>query len=136
MLLPPPRLDLGGGLRPTFGRLSLDEAEGLLQGLYEVNLRQTRAGVPSVDQALRVGSLRYIRRDPSEHWRTKREIWTYGGGDCEDLAAAVAADMTARGEPAIPVVYRVNPSLAHAVVWVKRPRLLIDPSRTGGMSAP
>lgn len=111
----------------------------MLQGLYEVDLQQLREGVPGILGALTVGSggpgrrmLRYIRSDKPEHWRTVREVWEHGGGDCEDLAAAVAAELTLNGEPARPVVYQVSPRLAHVVVRTADGRLL-DPSKLGGM---
>lgn len=136
---PSPLLLGGGGLRPRLGRLDLAEAEALLQGLAGVNRVQLLRGVPGVSTALQLGRLRYIRSDPSEHWRSVREIWANGGGDCEDLAAAVAAELQLRGIQARPVVRRVSPTLAHALVAVRHHNggeTLIDPSITGGMRGP
>lgn len=136
-----------GGLRPSFSPLPLDEASELLQGLYRVDLKQLAKGYPPVSAALLPDAsgrrrLRYIRTDPREHWRTIADLWRFGGGDCEDLAAAVAAEITFSGLwVAQPVVYQVRPGLAHAVVQIVSgpPRglvqigALLDPSRTGGM---
>lgn len=116
----------------------------MLQGLYQVNLEQLRSGqVAPISFALHKGSslgstrdgrlLRYIRSDPRERWQTVRDIWQTGGGDCEDLAAAVAAELTLKGVPARPVIYRVRDGLAHAVVQDLETGQLIDPSKTGGM---
>lgn len=130
-----------GGITPRLGSLSLGEAEAMLYGLYVLDLYQLARGVPPISGALqrRAGGrrLRYIRRDPDEHWQSLREIWATGGGDCEDLAAAVAAEYTWRhGLMARPVIRRVRPGLAHAVVEIQQGPLAgqrIDPSRTGGM---
>lgn len=128
-------------IRPTFSHMTVSEAALMLQGLYLVNLQQLAHGAPPVSDALqrsRGGGrrLRYIRRDKAEHWRTIRDLWRFGGGDCEDLAAAVAAESTWRGQLARPVIYRVRPGLSHAVVEVLEGPLagkMLDPSRTGGM---
>lgn len=126
---------------PRFGRLSLPEADALLLGLHAANVYQLRHGVPPVSAALHADAfgrrlLRYIRRDPREHWRTIREIWAAGGGDCEDLAAAVSAELAVQGVAAVPRIMWVRPGLAHGVVQVLAGPLagrLLDPSKTGGM---
>lgn len=146
-----------GGLTPTLPGLSLEEASYMLQGLYGANISQLRRGTPGINDALVKGRIRYIRDDPQELWEPIKTIWIMGGGDCEDLSAAVAAELTLKGVLARPVIYRVNPRLAHAVVEILDPRLqrrlrvgmkyfghpvikvtpegyaIIDPSRTGGM---
>jgi hypothetical protein len=142
-----------GGIRPTLPSLSLEESAWMLQGLFFVNKAQLARGVPGIDRALktRPRRVRYIRADRAELWRPIRAIWLAGGGDCEDLAAAVAAELDTAGVPARPVIYRVRPGLAHAVVEILDPRFralpkgamlfghpvigpgIIDPSRTGGM---
>lgn len=140
------------GLTPTFSPLPLGEAAWLLQGLYLVNLEQLRQGIPPISAALHRGPtgqrvIRYERRDREEHWRTLRDLWRFRMGDCEDLAAAVAAELTYAGIPARPVIYKVRPGLAHAVVQITAPSQLaglvgltpgtiLDPSRTGGMGEP
>lgn len=132
-----------GAIFPSLPALSLGEAAAMLQGLYQVDLVQLRGGAPGVLAALRRGSagpgrrrLRYIRRDPAELWQPVRTIWSKGGGDCEDLAAATAAELTLGGIPARPVIYRVRPGLAHAVVEIQATRQLLDPSKLGGMGEP
>jgi len=128
-------------IRPSFDPVNLQEAAELLQGLYRVNLLQSRQGVPGILGALMLGSagpgrrkLRYIRSDTAERWQSLRNIWRRGGGDCEDLAAAGAAELTLLGVPARPVVYRVNDHLAHVVIQsMQDPRRFWDPSKIGGM---
>lgn len=135
----------GGRIRPSLPSLNISEAALMLQGLYLVDLQQLRQGVPPISAALHPGSglsghgrrrLVYDRRDPRERWKSVRDIWHDGGGDCEDLAAAVAAELTLCGVPARPVIYVVRPGLAHAVVQDLETGELIDPSRTGGMGEP
>lgn len=57
-----------------------------------------------------------------------------GRGDCEDLAAAVAAERTRAGHPSTLVLIRVGPRLSHAVVKDLNTGDLHDPSLTGGMA--
>lgn len=105
-----------------------------MSGLVQLDVVQIRAGVPPISPALNSGRLRYIRRDPDEHWLTLREIWERGGGDCEDLAAALAAELIAvHGRPARVVLKRMGPGLIHAVTEDTKSGLLLDPSITGGM---
>ena len=128
-------------VRPSIGRLSIPEAEALLSGLVAVNRLQIAQGaVPSgsaFSAALRAGQLRYIRRDPDEHWMTLREVWAAGGGDCEDLAAGFAAELQAQGHPhARVVLFQAKPGLWHAVTEIAPGLPWRDPSRTGGMRGP
>lgn len=123
-------------ISPRLSKLSIVEAADLLQWLYRRNVRQLEAGMPGIIQGLTDGRLRYIRSDPGEDWLTVRQIWARGGGDCEDLAAAAAAELTMRGLPSKPVVYRVRPGLSHAVVVRLDTRQVLDPSILGGMNAP
>lgn len=123
-------------MTPVLPNLTLEEAAAALQGLAAVDRVQLRRGVPGVLAGLRSGQLRYIRRDPREEWRSLQELWRHGGGDCEDLAAALAAELVELGIPAKPVVYRVRPGLAHAVTLRLHDRVLLDPSVMGGMNAP
>jgi len=126
-----------GALKPSLGVVSIREAEILLQTrLHQLNLHQLENGVPGISKALHTGTIRYNRRDPTEHWMSLREIWKRGYGDCEDLACAVAAERTFRGYPSRMVLIRVRPTLMHAVVHDERTGRLIDPSRTGGMGQP
>lgn len=124
-------------VRPTIGQLSsIPELEAMLEGLRQTAMVQFRGGTPSVSKALHEGRLKYIRRDSTEHWRTPREIWAAGGGDCEDLAAAVAAERTLAGSPSIVQLVRTGPKMLHAVVWDGRTGKYYDPSITGGMGRP
>ncbi|MCB9759736.1 MAG: hypothetical protein H6739_07825 [Alphaproteobacteria bacterium] len=126
-------------VRPRFGVLTLGEAQALLQGLHALNKLQLRQGVPPISRALRPDGwgrrrLAYIRRDPTERWLSLREIWQRGGGDCEDLAAATSAELDALyGIPAVPIITRVRPGLAHARVLRLDNGTILDPSLTGGM---
>jgi hypothetical protein len=127
------------------GRLSVPEAQALIQGgLVGLNRYQLRVmGVPPISQALHEGRVVYDKRDDDEHWMSIREIWEAGDGirgprgvgrgDCEDLAAALAAELCEAGEPAEVVIVKVRPGLSHAVVRVIRTGELMDPSKTGGM---
>lgn len=129
--------------------LSMGEALALLQGYtaaLEVEIRAARkAGdTRSVMTGIRCGAIEYDRADPDEAWQGWAETLDKGGGDCEDLAAAVAAELRVDGIPegasrgtvvrARPVVYRVRPGLLHVVV--DSPWGIIDPSRLAGMGAP
>lgn len=123
-------------ISPRLTRLSIHDAADLLQWLYRTNVRQLEAGAPGIIEGLTNGTLRYIRSDPGEDWLTIKQIWARGGGDCEDLAAAAAAELTVRGMPSKPVVYRVRRGLSHAVVVRLDTLQVLDPSILGGMNAP
>lgn len=127
------RVGRGGHLEPRLGRLSPREAEAALQGLVALDLVQLRAGAAPVSPGLARGALRYVEEDPLEEWQSVREIWSSGGGDCEDLAAAVAAERTLRGAPSRVRILRIRPGLLHAVVEDLRTRRIFDPSVLGGM---
>lgn len=145
-----------GGLTPTFGNLEVGDAAELLQGLAGANRNQLRRHIPGINSALIRGLVRYERSDQNERWQTIEDLRRTRKGDCEDLAAAVAAELDYKGIKARPVIYRVRPGLAHAVVQLLdarhygRHRIgeklyghpvikiidgtpIIDPSRTGGM---
>ncbi len=119
---------------PKIGAISIPEAEALLHGLVHLDVLQLRSGVPPISSALKSGRLRYIRSDPDEHWLNIREIWEKGGGDCEDLAAAIAAELIAVfGRRARVVLKRMGPGLVHALTEDMQSGQLLDPSITGGM---
>lgn len=119
---------------PKIGAISVPEAQALLHGLVQLDVYQLQHGVAPISQALRSGRLVYIRRDPDEHWLNIREIWERGGGDCEDLAAAIAAELIAVfGRRARVVLKRMGPRLVHAITEDIQSGLLLDPSITGGM---
>lgn len=130
-------------IRPTMSKMTIPEVQLLLQGLYLVNVHQLLHGQRPISKALFEGRLKYQRADPYEHWRTIRDIWEHGGGDCEDLAAAVAAEQAVDSgqlpeliAPAYPILYQSRPRLWHAVVQEGVNGPLTDPSRTGGMGRP
>lgn len=114
------------------------EAELALRGLVEVNLEQLAQGVPGIIRALRPDArgrrrIRYERSDPREEWLTLRDLWERGHGDCEDLAAASAAELEFKGIPARVLVQQVRPGLWHARVLRMDTGQVLDPSLTGGM---
>lgn len=127
------RVGRGGRLEPRLGRLTPPEAEAALQGLVALDLAQLRAGTPPVVAGLAQGALRYVEDDPLEEWLSVREIWARGGGDCEDLAAATAAERTLRGSPSRVRIIRIRRGLLHAVVQDVRTGRIFDPSVLGGM---
>lgn len=75
------------------------EAVNFLAGLMEVDRKQARTDMEAGRQVLAVtcgllqGRIRYERRDPQEQWLTRNQVLQLGQGDCEDLAAAVAAEL-------------------------------------------
>lgn len=117
-------------LRP----MSLEQAQVALAGLVAVNRAQLRAGVPPIGPALHTRRLRYERRDPKELWLTIRGIWARGRADCEDLAAATAAELEELGIPARVRIKRVSLGLAHALTERLDNGTVLDPSITGGMN--
>jgi Transglutaminase-like superfamily len=108
--------------------VTLTTALGVLVGANEVILRSRT--LPSILD----GSVRYRPEPPgSEEWRTVDEVVRSGYGDCEDLAAALAAELRVRRRiPARAIVRRANVGRGyHAVVWSRGREL--DPSRWLGM---
>lgn len=131
-------------LRPTFSRMSTDDAAALLGGgLVGLNVHQMeRAGPqrPKVSDWIKSGALRYSRDDPDEHWQSYKDIAELierdgmAEGDCEDLATLVAAEMRVSGEDPLakPVIYKSGRKTYHVIVSSPRYGLL-DPSIAGGM---
>jgi hypothetical protein len=114
--------------------LTAPEAAELLIGLYRVNLRQLAGGEAPITPKLLNGEIRY-HSDGQTRLATIRDLHRQGYGDCAPFAAAVAAEMTREGKPAIPYVYFARPGLFHAVVRELETGNLYDPSRTAGMGA-
>lgn len=115
---------------------SLEQLAAALEGLVLVDEVQLREGVAGIGADLQAGRIRYVRRDQREQWLTVDAIRARGGGDCEDLAAAIAAEIRVRdGVRAVAHPYLARPRLVHVVVKLPGGRL-IDPSRTGGMEVP
>lgn len=131
-------------IRPTFHRLTAPEAEALLQnGLVGLNIYLLRQGVPGIEAAIERGEVVYYPRDEQERFRSVRDIWLdtnpsiAGGkphGDCEDLAAAVAAERTLRGQPSTVILNDAGNLVSHAVVKDLRTGRIIDPSVAAGMA--
>lgn len=118
----------GIGLVPTFDSMGVEEAAELLAGLVAVNRHQLAHGVPPVGPALATGQLRYIRLDPTERWRSIRDIWAARGGDCEDLGCATAAELEQLyGVRARAVIYKVRPGLSHCVTQITDLRFGLAP---------
>ncbi len=123
------------GLTPTMPRVNLAQAEALLIGLVALNVAELRRGAPMPSPLIAAGRVRYDRADADERWLTWPELLAQGRGDCEDLAAAVAAERTVLGMPSR---VRIIPSpsggpWAHAVVQDVRTGRMLDPSITAGM---
>lgn len=130
-------------ISPHF-ELETHEAASLLDGLVSVDLSQIQRklngekGEYPVISGIQAGRVRYRRADPTEHWKTWREMGAemkrtgLATGDCEDLSTAVAAELLYNGIPARTYVYQSGPKLYHVVVQTDRWGLL-DPSRAAGM---
>ena len=132
----------GGVARPgrdgttsvTYPRLSLEDAQRVLEAVQAVALDQYQTGEAlPVSRALHSGRIRYTRHDPFEEWRTPRDLWHYGEGDCDDLAPAVGAELELSGVPARAILLRSGPGQLHAVTHRLDNGHVIDPSITGGM---
>lgn len=133
-----------GRISPHF-KLETKDAANLLVGLVNVGLGQMRrgglgaAGAFPILRGIQTGRVRYERSDPNEDWQSWGELVAQMGrgdgvvrGDCEDLSAAVAAELLFNGVPARTYVYRSGPKLYHVVVKTDRWGVL-DPSRAAGM---
>lgn len=71
---------------------------------------------PTLPSVLGSG-VRYLGFDPKEDWRNAAEVIASKKGDCEDLAAARAGELRARGEAgASAIVKRTGPKMTHALV--------------------
>lgn len=102
-----------------------------LQGLTALDY--VLLGRGSYPQLYRSG-VRYQRErlGGPEDWQNVAEIFRRGTADCEDLAAARAAELRRLGVPARAVVIRVGPRQFHAVVD-RGDGSYEDPSRRLGM---
>lgn len=108
----------------------------MLSGLVAVDVAQLRrGGLPSPSALLRSGRIRYTSRDPDERWLTLAELLDAGEGDCEDLAAAVAAERILQGIPSRVRLLRLTNRDYHAVVQHTQTGRMEDPSQTGGYRA-
>ena len=96
----------------------------------------TGAPRDSMIQAIYDGAVVYDRDDRGEHWQSFDELMASGAGDCEDLAAAVAAEMQLDGMPAFVGIDKSGKNLWHATVKVIQNDgavTTLDPSRWAGM---
>ena len=129
-------------MNPTF-KISSRDAAHLLNGLVAVNVAQhqrhiDKGGDPfAVIKAIQKGDIRYKRADPREHWQSYAELLKIirsgeGGADCEDLSAAVVAELQHAGIRARTYVYKARKGLYHVVVKTDRWGFL-DPSVSAGM---
>lgn len=105
--------------------------EHMLEGLVRVNEQLYRdRHLPSIYTS----GVRY-RREPTEVWRNAEEVLSGGWGDCEDLAAARAGELRAKGESrAKVVVRRTGPKMTHALVQ-RGSGKIEDPSKRLGMNS-
>lgn len=81
--------------------------------------------------------LRYQREPPGqEDFQPIPELYRRGYGDCEDLAAARAAELRVRfGVNAVPEVVQIGPTLWHIIVRLPNGQAE-DPSAHLGMEVP
>lgn len=129
-------------MNPTFKINSVDAAH-LLEGLVNVNQAQHRRLVKkgndpfTVIKAIQDGKIVYKRSDPDEHWQTYKEMVEGAkkgsfGADCEDLSAAVVAELRNAGIDARTYVFKARPGLYHVIVKTEKWGF-IDPSVSAGM---
>jgi hypothetical protein len=134
-------------MNPTF-KISSRDASHLLEGLVRVNQAQhkrhiKKGGDPfAIIKAIQSGKLRYKKADPKEHWQSYEELLEISqdkmgrikkdGADCEDLSAAVVAELRNAGIPARTYVYKARPGLYHVIVKTEKWGFM-DPSISAGM---
>ena len=105
-----------------------------IAALVAANLDEMRRGIGASGSILD-GTVRYRRERPgSEDWKTRGRVLVDGHGDCEDLAAALAAELQVAGHPARAIIRRARGGRGyHAVVHLRGREL--DPSAWLGMGA-
>jgi len=135
-------------MNPKFN-IKPNHAVHLLQGLVAVNEAQLKEHIKdrgnpfTIIEAIQNGNLRYKRSDPEEHWQSYNELVELTknklsgtdkevGADCEDLAAAVVAELKHAGIDARIYVYKARTGLYHVIVKTKKWGFL-DPSLSAGM---
>lgn len=119
---------------------SLELYQDALEGLTRINERMYRQArlegkpLPSIlDAAARV---RYVGEYGQEDWKHVGRLLKELEGDCEDLSAARAGELRARGVAgARAVIRRITPTMTHAFVALPGDRYE-DPSRRLGMGPP
>jgi len=126
-------------MNPTFN-ISAEDASYLLEGLVAVNRAQHRRHIRNggdpfhIIKSIQQGKLRYNRKDDKEHWKSYQELVEESkfGADCEDLSAAVVAELLNAGINARTYVYKAKPELYHVIVYTDEWGYL-DPSVSAGM---
>jgi hypothetical protein len=112
-------------------RFDFGAVNAALEGLVRANSAElARDGFT---QSILGGAVRYRRESIGrEDWRTRSRVLLDGYGDCEDLSAALAAELRMCGVPAVAHVRRSHSGVGyHAVVVVRGVEL--DPSKWLGM---
>ena len=106
------------------------QIEKLLEGLVLLNVGELRAGrCPPLYES----GARYVREPlGQEDWQTATEVFRSKHGDCEDLAAYLAASYRVRGVAARCKIIDIRPGLKHVVVELPDGSIE-DPSKKLGM---
>lgn len=114
---------------------SQEDAQAALLALYELNLHFLRTRPAGTWPPLLTSHVMYKRETGAiEKWLPIPELYALGHGDCEDLAAAYAAECTVAGRVAVPRIDRVREGLYHITVH-HADGTRTDPSITLGMGA-
>jgi hypothetical protein len=116
---------------PRGARFYQDAIEGLVR--VNADLYRESPRLPSIYDVK--AGVRYRAERGTEEWRHVGEVLRERFGDCEDLAAARAGELRARGEPdAYAIVTRTSPNMTHGRV-VRADGTIEDPSRLLGMKS-
>lgn len=98
-------------------RITTEEAPWLLRALYCRDRKEVAQDAAfgrdpfAVTHGLQNGTIKYMQRDPQERWKSRQEVLEDGGGDCEDLATAVTAELNeALYRPGFGVVFAGQPA--------------------------
>lgn len=128
-------------VKPTFvfpraGLTGAREIQAALDALFAFNVAWRRL-YGSAFKPLLSSHVRYAREWPRERWLTLPELYREGVGDCEDLAAAYAAELvsTGRDTGARPYVRKANTGRGYHVVVLGGNGRELDPSIALGMGA-
>lgn len=117
-------------LSPKLDASGVEEIECLLEGLVRLDLSQLRRGLAP---PLYSSKVRYQREPPGrEDWQSAVRTNKLGTGDCEDLAAYLAASYRLAGVEARAIVKEVRPGLKHCLTLLPDGRIE-DPSKRLGM---
>lgn len=119
-------------MRATISLRGLEAINQALESLVMSNLEELRSGI---GRGTVLEHARY-QREPvgAEQWKTRARVMQDGQGDCEDLAAALAAELRWIGVPAIAIARLSRSGVGyHAVVRVRGIDKELDPSRWLGM---